>query len=93
VLECDEILFCKGAILSLSSEETSSSPKDDGLDEVNEAILLDFSDEPFSSERSIRQMADGRWQMADSLQNMCSKKLEKLHIVGLSLLCISEPDI
>jgi DNA-binding MurR/RpiR family transcriptional regulator len=39
--------------LGLSSEEVSSSPKDDGLDEVNEAILLALSDESFSSVRQI----------------------------------------
>jgi hypothetical protein len=51
VLECDEILFCRVAILGLNSEEASSSLKDDGLDEVNEAILLALSDELFSSAR------------------------------------------
>jgi hypothetical protein len=39
--------FCSDAILGLNSEEVSSSPKDDGLDEVNEAILVVLSDEPF----------------------------------------------
>jgi hypothetical protein len=43
--------FCREAILSLNSEEASSSPKDEGLDEVKEAILLALSDEPLSSGR------------------------------------------
>jgi hypothetical protein len=83
--------------LGLNSEETSSSPKDDDLDEIHEAILLALSDEPFSS---VRQMADGRWQMPDGRcqmpdgpQDMRSKKLNKLDIVGLSILCISQSDI
>jgi hypothetical protein len=41
--------FCTEAILGLNSEKASSSPNDDGLDQVNEAILLALSDEPFSS--------------------------------------------
>jgi hypothetical protein len=49
--------FRKDVLLGLNSEETSSSPKDDGLDEVNEAILLALSDEPFSS---VWQMAESR---------------------------------
>jgi hypothetical protein len=49
--------FCEEAILGLNSEELSSSPKDDGLDEVNEAILLALSDEIFSSVPSVGQMA------------------------------------
>jgi hypothetical protein len=40
-------------ILGLNSEEASSSPKDDGLDEVSEAILLALSDQPFCSRRQI----------------------------------------
>jgi hypothetical protein len=59
--------FCREAILDLNSEEASSSPQDDGFDEVNEGILLALSDEPFSSVRSVRQMADGP-------QDMRSKK-------------------
>jgi hypothetical protein len=55
--------FSTEAIFGLNSEEASSSPKDDGLDDVNEAILLTLSDEPFSSVR----------QMADSPQDMHSK--------------------
>jgi hypothetical protein len=49
VLECDEILFCREAILGLNSKEISSSPKDNDLDEMNRAILLALSDESFSS--------------------------------------------
>jgi hypothetical protein len=45
--------FCRDAILALSSEQISSSPKDDRLDEMNEAILLALSDEPFSSIQQI----------------------------------------
>jgi hypothetical protein len=41
-----------------------SSPRDDGVDEMNEVILLALSDDTFSSVR----------QMADSPQNMHSKK-------------------
>jgi hypothetical protein len=37
--------------LGLNSEEASSSPKDDDLDEVNETILLALFDELFSSVR------------------------------------------
>jgi hypothetical protein len=70
--------FCKKAILSLNSEEASSLPKDDGLDEVNEAILLALSDEPCSC---VRRMAGG----------ICVPKA--LYIVGLSILCISRSDI
>jgi hypothetical protein len=47
---------CREAILDLNSEEASSSPKDDGLDAVSEAILLALSDEIFSS---VRQIARG----------------------------------
>jgi hypothetical protein len=43
--------------LGLNSEEASSPSKDDGLDEVNEAILLALSDEPFSSVPPVRQIA------------------------------------
>jgi hypothetical protein len=50
---------------------------------VNEAILLALSDEPFSSVR----------QMAGRPRDMRSKTLHKLHIVGLSILCISQSDI
>jgi hypothetical protein len=39
--------FRREAILGLNSEETSSSPGDDDLDEVNEPILLALSDESF----------------------------------------------
>jgi hypothetical protein len=55
--------FCGEVILGLNSEAALSSPKDDGLNEVNEAnevnetILLALSDEPFSSVPSVRQMA------------------------------------
>jgi hypothetical protein len=45
--------FCNEAILGLNSEEASSSSNDDSLHEVNEAILLAFSHEPFSSVRQI----------------------------------------
>jgi hypothetical protein len=48
VLDCDEILFYREVILDLSSVEASLSPTNDGLDEMNEAILLALSDEPFS---------------------------------------------
>jgi hypothetical protein len=44
---------CKEIILGLNSEETSSSPRDGGLDEMNEAILLALSDNPFSSIQQI----------------------------------------
>jgi hypothetical protein len=40
--------FSRETILGLNSEEVSSSLTDDGLDEVNEAILLALSDRPFS---------------------------------------------
>jgi hypothetical protein len=36
--------FYREAILGLNSEEASSSPKDDGLDTLNEPILLALSD-------------------------------------------------
>jgi hypothetical protein len=49
--------FCNEAIAGLDSEEVSSSSKDDGLDQVNEAILLALSDEPFSSIPSAHQRA------------------------------------
>jgi hypothetical protein len=49
--------FYREAILGLNSEEASLSPKDDGLDEVNEAILLTLPDEPFSSVPSIWHIA------------------------------------
>jgi hypothetical protein len=41
--------FCRETILGLNSEEASSPPKDNGLDEVNETILLALSDDLFSS--------------------------------------------
>jgi hypothetical protein len=59
LLECDEILFCREAILALNSEGASSSLKDDDHDEVNEAIQLGLSDESFSSVSSVREIA--RW--------------------------------
>jgi hypothetical protein len=43
--------FCREAILGLNSEEASSLLKHDGLDEMNEAILLALFDEFFSSVR------------------------------------------
>jgi hypothetical protein len=49
--------FSKEAVLGLNSEDASSSPKDDGLDEMNEAILLPLSDETVSSLPSFRQIA------------------------------------
>jgi hypothetical protein len=55
--------FRREAILGLNSEEASSSPKDDGLDEVNDAILLALSDEPFSSIPSVRQISDSPQDM------------------------------
>jgi hypothetical protein len=48
--------FYREAILGLNSEDASASPKDDGLDEVNEAILLGLSDETFSPVRQIVRM-------------------------------------
>jgi hypothetical protein len=45
--------FCREAILGLNSDEASSSPKNNGLNEVNEVILLVLSDESFSSARQI----------------------------------------
>jgi hypothetical protein len=39
--------FCREAIFGLNLEEASSPPIDDGLDEMNEAIMLAWSDEPF----------------------------------------------
>jgi hypothetical protein len=59
--------FYRESILDLNSEESSSSPKDDGLDDVNDAILLALSDEPFSSVPFLRQIADDP-------QDMRSKK-------------------
>jgi hypothetical protein len=56
-LERDKILFCREATLSLNSEEALSWSKDNNLDEVNEAILLALSNEPFSSVPSVRQIA------------------------------------
>jgi hypothetical protein len=76
--------FCREVILGLNSEASSSSPKDDDLnegDEVNEAILLALSDEPFSSVPSVRQIA----------RRISVPKA--LDIVGLSILCISQSDI
>jgi hypothetical protein len=70
--------FCKEAILGLNSEDASSSPKDDGLDQVNEVIFLILSDEPSSS---VRQIA----------RTICVPKT--LYIVGLLILCISQSDI
>jgi hypothetical protein len=75
VLECDEIRFCKPAIFCPISEEASSSPKDNGLDEVNEGILLALSDELFFSVPSGRQITrkkcvpkrTGYRQLVDSL--------------------------
>jgi hypothetical protein len=57
VLYSNVTRFCKEAILGLNSEQARSSPKDDRLDEVNEAILLTLSDESFSSVPSVRQTA------------------------------------
>jgi hypothetical protein len=39
--------FCRDSIWGQNLEEASSSPKDDGFDEVNEAILLALFDELF----------------------------------------------
>jgi hypothetical protein len=64
VFECGEIRFCREAIFGLNSEEASSLPKNDSLDEMNEAIMLALSDEHFSSAR----------HMADRPQDMRSKK-------------------
>jgi hypothetical protein len=50
--------------LGLNSERASSLPKDHGLDQMKEVILLVLSDEPFSSVQ----------QMADRPQDVCSKK-------------------
>jgi hypothetical protein len=43
--------------LGLNSEEDSSSSKDDGIDEVNEAFLLVLFDEPLSSVHSVRRIS------------------------------------
>jgi hypothetical protein len=45
--------FCRKVILGLNSREVSSLPKNDGIDEMNEAILLALSDESFSSGQQI----------------------------------------
>jgi hypothetical protein len=60
-------------MLGLSSEEASSSPKDDGLAEVNEPTRLALLDEPFSSVRQIaRNICASRnavyHRLVDSLQ-------------------------
>jgi hypothetical protein len=57
------MLFCRDVILGVNSEKVLSWPKDDGLDEVNEVILLVLSDEPFSSVPSVRQIADSSQDM------------------------------
>jgi hypothetical protein len=62
--------FCGEAIFSLNSEEGSASSKDDGFDEMNEAILLALPEEPFSSVQ----------QIADSPQDKRSKK----HYISLA---------
>jgi hypothetical protein len=66
--------------LGLNSEKASSWPKDDGLDEVNEASLLALSDEPF--------LLYGRWPAENGFQNAQD-------ILGLLILflCISQSDI
>jgi hypothetical protein len=51
--ESNVTIFCEEVVECVNSEEASSSPKDDGLDETNEAILLALSDEPFASVRQI----------------------------------------
>jgi hypothetical protein len=56
--------FCAEVILGLDSEEASSPPKGDHLDEVNEmnkAILLALSNEPFASASSVRQISRRIW--------------------------------
>jgi hypothetical protein len=55
--------FYREAILGLNSGEISSSPKDDGLDEVNQEILLALYDESFSSVPSVEQIADSPPEM------------------------------
>jgi hypothetical protein len=45
--------FCGKAILGLNLKEASLPPKDDGLDEVNEALLLALPDELWPSVWSI----------------------------------------
>jgi hypothetical protein len=57
VLYTSVTIFCTEMILGLNSAEASSSPKDDGLDDVNEAILLVLSDQSFSSGPSAQQIA------------------------------------
>jgi hypothetical protein len=66
------------AILGLMSEEASSSPKDDDLDEVNEAILLALSDEPFSCVFSVRQIADSPQDMRSKTHSI-SSVVDSLH--------------
>jgi hypothetical protein len=70
--------FDRETKLVLNSKEVSSSPKDDGLDEVNKTILLTLSDEPF--------LLSGRHPAGYAFQ-------KALYIVGLSILCISQSGI
>jgi hypothetical protein len=88
--------FCREAILGLNSEKASSSPKDDGPDEVNKASLLALSDEPFSSVPSARQIArricvskgTGYHRSVDSLH--CTVRHQTLHRVPQQALQESE---
>jgi hypothetical protein len=57
VVLCSNVTrFCRETISSLNSKEVSSSPKNDGFDQVNEAMLLDLSDEPFSSRQPMARI-------------------------------------
>jgi hypothetical protein len=75
-------IVSREAILGLNSKEASSSPKDDCLDAVKEAIMLALSDESFSSVRFV-------WERVHNPQDMRAKKLHDLPFVGPSILCIS----
>jgi hypothetical protein len=72
VLECGEIL--QGSDYGPEFGRGLTSPNDDGLDEVNDVILLALSDEPFSSARQKARRI--------GFQNA-------LYLVGLSILWIS----
>jgi hypothetical protein len=63
--------FCNEAIVGLNSEEVSSSPKDDGLDQVNEAIPLALSDEPFSSIRQIARKISVPKSCISAISSVC----------------------
>jgi hypothetical protein len=77
-------IFCKKVILGQNSEEILSSPKDDDLDEMKEAILLALSDEPIFSVRQLVCMICVPKGCTNCISSACRLSTFRSQIHGVS---------